>query len=234
MSRLLLRLSVRSLLFPVGLRGTSFVPVISTVTFPTMSDQTAVSSIAILQPGEKSVFMDSLCTCITYLINLVVRWEGSFCYCCSSSHRKVALFHKLRQPTIISDKSSFQLFIVATFFIINRFSFKHDRLFEYSIFECRCCIQLRTSSSSSTSLSFRSPPSRLNLFPFHGCYFFFLLDPLTDSFSINFEFLCCTVDRIFLSVFNSDLFKLYTIILASFSLVGYCLIFANVIHHFNK
>ena len=35
-----------------------------------------------------------------------------------------------------------------------------------SIFERRCCIQLRTSSSNSTSVSFLTPPSSLNLFPF--------------------------------------------------------------------
>ena len=49
-------------------------------------------------------------------------------YCCSSSHRKIVPFHEFCQPTIASDKSSFQLFIVAKFFIINRFSFKHDKL----------------------------------------------------------------------------------------------------------
>ena len=100
-----------------------------------------------------------------------------------------------------------------------------------SIFERRYCIQLRTSSSSSTYVSFCPPPSSLDLFP--GSFLFFSrpLDALTNSFSTDFEFLCCTVDIIFLSVFNSGLFKPHTIFMASSSFVGYCLIFANVIHH---
>ena len=40
-------------LFPVDLRGTSFVPVMSTITFPTMSDEMAASPIAITQSGEE-------------------------------------------------------------------------------------------------------------------------------------------------------------------------------------
>ena len=103
-----------------------------------------------------------------------------------------------------------------------------------SIFERRYCIQLRTSSSSSTYVSFCPPPSSLDLFP--GSFLFFSrpLDALTNSFSTDFEFLCCTVDIIFLSVFNSGLFKPHTIFMASSSFVGYCLIFANVIHHINQ
>ena len=46
-------------------------------------------------------------------------------YCCLPLHRKVALFLEFHKSTITSNKSSFQLFIVTRFFIINRFSFKH-------------------------------------------------------------------------------------------------------------
>ena len=49
-------------------------------------------------------------------------------YCCSSLHRKVVLIHEFRQQTITINKSSYQqIFTVTTFFIMYRFSFKHDK-----------------------------------------------------------------------------------------------------------
>ena len=100
------------------------------------------------------------------------------------------------------------------------------------IFEHRCCIQHRTSYSSSTSVSFHPPPSSLNLFSFMNVAFssFWIHSQTFFLSTLNF---CCTMDRIFLRMFNSGLFELHTISLASFSFVGYCLIF-TVIHHTNQ
>ena len=78
---------------------------------------------------------------------------------CSPSHKKVTPCDEFRQPTITSDKSSFQLFNSFNRRIFVDLALNMIHLLETrSIFKRRCCIQLRTSSSSSASVSFRPPP----------------------------------------------------------------------------
>ena len=143
--------------------------------------------------------MDSLRTCITYLTNLVVRWEGSFCAIVVRLliERLFRFMNFVSQPLLATNPASSlhcrHIFHYKSDLALNMISFLETRC----IFERRCCIQLRTSSFSSTSVSFLPTTINSESFPFYGCYFLFLLDPLTDSFSIDFEFLCCTMDRIF-------------------------------------
>ena len=131
-------------------------------------------------------------------------------YCCLPSHRQVVPFLEFCQPTITGDKTHFQLLIVAPFFIINRFSFKHDKFSKKCrIFERRFCIQLRTSSSRSTSVSFLLPPSSLKLFPFMDVTFSFLWNHSRTLFRSTSNFFAPLWIEFFLSVFNSGLFKLH-------------------------
>ena len=149
---------------PVDLRGTSFVPVVLTVTFPTIWDQSAVSSIAIIQSGEEFVFMDSLRTCVTYLTNLVIRWERCFCaiVVCLHIEGLFRFMNFVSQP-LLATNPAFSSSLSPQFssqinLTLNMITFLEIRI----IFERRCCIQLR-SSSKSTCVSFHPPPSSLNL-----------------------------------------------------------------------
>ena len=78
-------------------------------------------------------------------------------YCCSSSHRKVVLFMNFVSQTLLATNPTFNSSLSPHFSLQIDLALNMISLLEiHSIFKCSCYIQLRTSSSSSTSVSFLS------------------------------------------------------------------------------